>query len=394
MENLTRHLRVVGPEQAGIHPQAGCYLVILKQVREGRIFDSVLKPGERPREGGLFKRLLNDDTAFISIPVSAATSLRHEFTSTNEHVTPGHSFEADYLLGFSVASPEQVAIRWVEDPIRKVEEEVRRVCDPLARTVEWGTLRTCILEDGGVRFFKDSLHDKLDDLKPFAQTYGIELNSIRMTLRLSRIDAQPDAKAAELERQQTIVQIGTAKRRAEMHAAHELKILEVEQKAEIRSLERPEELRDAAVASGKVALANVANNTHSSIDLVRAARDISSITGPSRVPITQRSLGANLGTAALNPAPDNKALAMVTEIAAVIETMAGDPARQRELFSALLHMIAEAYRGDDFDPKDVERYQKRAEDLLASDWGGSLGASQYKTLNRFRNFTVLQELLK
>ncbi len=397
MVNLTQHLKVVGTEQAGMHPQLGCYLVVLKQIGEGRVFHSLLRPGQPPPEPKLLERMFKGNSELVSIPVTANTSLRHEFTSSVEHVSPGHSFEADYVLSFAVGSPDVVAARWIEDPVRRSEEEIKRLLDPAARKIDWDELRANIIRDGAESLCRNRVQEAIDDLRGFGQEYGLDIKSIHLRIRLSRTDAQPDADAADLGRKRLIDVIDKEKQLSKMIANHEVALVDVRHKAELRGLERPEQLYDAGLESAIEALKNVAANTNRGEDLTRTVREITSM-------ITQH--GGSGGTAA-RPAlgaverlalpsiaeSDNKLALTIDAVLTLVDGLAGDSARKRELASVFLHLIAEACRNKEASADVADQYATRAADLVA-DWGPGLSPSQFTALNQFANFDLLRERLR
>jgi hypothetical protein len=396
--NVTQHMRIVGPEQAGVHPQVGYYLVLLKQAAEGRILYSVLQPGQRPPEPGVLRRLFRQDSTLVSIPVNANTSLRHEFTDAIQHVSPGHSFEADYVMGFAIGSPEKVAIRWIEDPVRRVEEEVKRVLNPQLRVTDWKNLKANILADGAARLFQNVVHNGLNDIRPLAEEYGIDLRWLRVVVRLSRTEEQPDADAADLHRKQLIEDIKSKGRQAEVSGEHQVKMLEARNEAELLAQMGPTRMRGAIVDGMVKATDNVATNTLQIEDAERIFRRFPGLMGGQPGKGAASIGGADIGL--LNPAPSGpatKAATQIMEVAEIIESLAGSEERRRDLFSSLTHLIAEAYRSANYDPGQANghtEYLKQAEDLIAADWGGSLTSSQYMALNRFKNFAALQEQFK
>jgi hypothetical protein len=393
MENLTQYLRIVGTEQAGIHVQVGHYTVLLKQVDEGRVFHSVLQPGQRPPDPGFFGKFFKDGHAFVSIPVSATSHLRHSFTSAVKHVSPGHAFEVHYVIGFVVSSPEKIATRWVADPVREIEAEVKRFIDPLFRNTNWETLQRNILDDGGVHLFQAQTRQTIElQLKPYAEDRGIDLQWISGTLELSREDEKTKAERAAAARHLEMVQISTCNTIATLDGEHAVKKHQTQQGSELSSLTRPEAVRDAGVEALRTAIIEIGNNIHKPEELENAIRKILATMGNSA---NGAALPGGISPLALNEAPSGPEQVLVkdiAEIAGIIATLSGDAKRRRELLATLLHLFADAYEGETPDPDP--QHLKQATDLLALDWGGSLGAPQYKTLNRIRDFEALRERFK
>jgi len=393
MENLTQYLRIVGTEQAGIHVQVGHYTVLLKQVDEGRVFHSVLQPGQRPPDPGFFGKFLKNGYEFVSIPVTATSHLRHSFTSVVKHVSPGHAFEVHYVIGFVVRSPEKIAIRWIADPVREIEVEVKRFIDPLFRNTDWETLQHNILDDGGVRLFQSQTRQTIEvHLKPYAEDRGIDLQWISGTLELSREDEKTKAERAAATRYVDMVQIDIDKKVADLDAAYILKTRQAEKEAELKVRTRIEEVRDAGVSGIVTSIKQIADTIHKPEDLKHAIREIVSTMDNSA---SGAALPGGIPTLALNEAssgPEHILVKDIAEIAGIIATLSGDAKRRRELLATLLHLFADAYEGET--PAPDPQHLKHATDLLALDWGGSLGAPQYKTLNRIRDFEALRERFK
>jgi len=398
MANLTRHLNVVGAEQSGIHPQPGCHIVVLKQIGEGRVLHRSLAPGVAPEGPKLLDRMFRGKDSFVAIPVSANRNLRHEFTSTVEHVSPGHGFEADYVLSFAAASPEKIATCWQEDPVRKVEQEIRRVLDPALRTGNWDSLRAAILSDGAAGLCADQVQKRVADLRTFAEEYGIEIIAIRMSLRLSRTDAHPEAEWADVNRRQQAILANAAKTRAEMTAGHGIDMLKAEHNAELRGLEatlnksvrqieRDDEALDAGLAGLKTAIGNVAVHTTRVDEITHAIREIQMARSP--VP------GALLGekpVAALGPGGESRLGELLQETVPLVQGLQGDAKKKRELLSVMLHLIAEAYVGGE--PNDrVKEYERRADDLISA-WGDVLRDGQFMALSQLVGFGRLVERLR
>ena len=143
---------------------------------------------------------------------------------------------------------------------------MRRVLDPAVRLLDWAQLRQSTIADGAARLCRDQVQLQIDYLRNFAKEYGIGVKDIRLSLRLSRADAQPDSDGADARKKET--------------ADRELRVFEARQESELRSLERPEQLFDAGLESAKRALDNVAANTASAEELTRAVREITSIMHP------------------------------------------------------------------------------------------------------------------
>jgi hypothetical protein len=345
MDNLTVSSKVVLSEQPGIQPQPGYYLVLMKQVRSGRIFHSVLQPGEWTLHQNALKRMiLNEGHDLISIPVSANRNLRHEVTSHLEHVSPGHAFEATYFLDFMVSVPELVATGWQQDPIRMIEAEIHRMLDPISRVTSWDTLRAHILRDAGALLFRDQLRDAVDQLQPFAQTRGFHVHGIHMKLALSREDQKPEIAQAAWERDQTVHQ----RKLAAQSSDSQMQAAGAKRQEELRQIQRQGEIKDALTAA-VVNTIGGASTSERPEDFLSRLRILS--------PLFNGSPGMNLSNGGMAfPQPqtmlaagssaENKVCGAVLEIATVVESLEGEAAQKQELLSHILHLIAEAYRGN------------------------------------------------
>lgn len=396
MDNLTVSSKIVMPEQPGIQPQPGYYLVLMRQVRSGRIFHSVLQPGEWTLHQNALKRMiLNEGHNLISIPVSANRNLRHDMTSHLEHVSPGHAFEATYFLDFMVRDPELVATGWQQDPIRMIEAEIHRMLDPISRATLWDTLRAHILRDAGALLFRDQLRDAVDQLQPFAQTRGFHVHGIRMRLELSREDQKPEIAQAAWERDHTVRQAEHQGKLAAQTRDSQMQAEGAKRQEELRQIQRQGEIKDA-LAAAFVKSIEGASTSERPEDFLSRLRVLT--------PLLNGSQGMNLSNGSMAfPQPqtmlaagssrENKVCGAVLEIATVVESLEGEAAQKQQILSLILHLIAEAYRGPNASVGEAGKYSA-AIDALIHHWSPGLDTLKLKTLYRFRDLITLQELLK
>lgn len=392
MTNLTQHLNVVGPEQAGMHPKPGWFLVVLKQVGEGRIFHSLLQPGES-RAPGVFERMFKQNTNLVSIPVNADQELRHEFTSPVAHVSPGHSFEADYRMEFSVGVPELVATRWIQDPLRKIEQEIRRRLDSAARTVEWTELREEILLDGALALRRRQVDDALETLQDFASTYGIQIVKLYSTLRLSNKDAEPDVALAEAVRYRKLAAAGKEQKLADVHVTYDVEDQKAVREAQLRDRQRIEEIMNAGTRG---IVTTLEQGTAHPDELPRLIREVgnafrqsvgSSSGGLSPVP----SLGGALPLALTSGETNQKLTNLIGYAIQLVESLAIDRPSKQELLASFLHSIAEASRGRKADTEAAAKYSSAAADVIGK--LNNLDRNQHTDLRRLANFEYVRDQL-
>jgi hypothetical protein len=375
---------------------AGYHLVIFEQVGEGRVYHSKLDPGERPPEVRLFDRMFKGKPMYVSIPVNANSSMRHTCSSSVPHASEGHAFDIEYILSFVVASPETVATRWVEDPLRKIECEMKRIFDGAGNSTDWERLEAAILHNGGVDLTKHWVADGIDDLREFSAEHGIHVKDVRMSLRLSRTDAGPHQAAASLMRDRVMETIRGEQAKHEMLVKHNLNLLNATHHEELRAIQRPGEVADAGVKAVEKAVISVGENTHRGEDLVRTLRDVVGV-------VSQQQRGGIAGPAAIGTretlsiaagasATGSKVGLVVDQAAVLVSGLPGEDTSKRELLSILLHSIAEVVRDKDADPADAESYANRAADLVA-DWR-DLDTVQFRELNQLTDLARLRERLR
>jgi hypothetical protein len=358
-----------------------------------------VQPGQQP--GRKWYEKFGGDSAYISIPVTNDRNLRHEFHAAVDHVSPGHAFDAFFILDFCVSSQETVALQWAEDPVRKVEMEIRRVLNGLTSAADWNSLYREIKLDGAVSYFDREVRERSDLLDRFAKGYGIHIEQIRMKLRLSKKDAQPDEKEADLERSRRITESDKQEKVVKTIADHEVKVLETRNTADLQMIEQWGKLRAGAAGHVDTALGNIAQNTKSGAELRRNVEMIQGLAigagaggGMGQAPPGFPPVGNQLPGSSnplLAAGAENKLVTTVTLVATSVDSLNGDLSRKRELASKLLHLVAEAWLGKD-GPSDVmEKYAEDAKQLLSQ---FNLTSEQFVDIGRLTNVRTLQGFLK
>jgi hypothetical protein len=402
MENLTVHLKVVGKEIAGIQLLPNWHTVVLKQEKTGRKVAHEVQPGETLNRKWYKK--FSGDSDYMSIPVTNDSHLRHEFHAAVDHVSPGRAFDAFYVLNFSVSDQRKVALQWAQDPVRKVEMEIRRVLNAITSKEDWNRLSEAIKRDSAVGLFEGDVRKATGDdseLRSFAAGCGIRIDRIQMTLRLSKKDAQPDEKNAELERSNRITEYDKQMKIAKTKAEHEVKVLETQNTAQLQKIEQWGKLNAGVPGHVDTALGQIAVNTKSAAEFKRNVEMIQGLaiaTAASseaghpqqRDPFTGNQLpgSANL---LLSAALESKLVKTVNEIATSVDSLNGDLSLKQELASKLLHLVAEAWMGRNSSSNVMEKYAEEAKRLISQ---FSLTAEQNGELGRLTNVRALQDRLK
>ena len=310
------------------------------------------------------------------------------------------AYDAFYVLDFSVWSHQDVAIRWPDDPVRKVEQEILRVLNSITSATNWDILKREILDDGAVAYFATEVEQSTEALQPYANVYGIQIDRIRMKLRLSKTDARPDETKADVERAKQIGQYEKEGKIFETLANHEVNVLKAHQNADVQTIEEWGKTRAGAARHVDAALGHIAENTKTGGELARNVQVIASLSkglggagaayGSQPFPATLPALDSPT-TGLLGAAGESQLLTVVAQLANVVDSLNGDRDQKRELASNLLHAIAESWREKKASRAELEKYLQASKQLIAS---YSVTSEQFEALNKLADMRALQEMLK
>ncbi|MGH9844531.1 MAG: PP2C family protein-serine/threonine phosphatase, partial [Blastocatellia bacterium] len=197
MDNLTIEERLV-KEAPDTNPMVGHKVVIFEQVGEGSEFRQVLKPGERFEKRR--KSLFGPAPVYFAYAVNTDQQLRLEFSDRFLHKDQVHSFDLTFRVEYCAADDDdgmrRLAERVNSDPLKRLQDEIKRVLGRAIAGLEWETIKTNCVADN----FKEVAHAVLTDaaagqassnfnnLCRFATELGIKLKAIELICNLVEED--------------------------------------------------------------------------------------------------------------------------------------------------------------------------------------------------------------
>jgi hypothetical protein len=212
MTNKTLEQRVVRPAE-GFATLAGHALVIANEAGGGRKHVQTFMPGEKVKLPWLRSELSGYHVALDEY-------LRSAFGSAHLHRDGVHSFTLAFELEYRVlsAQPWLIALRSAEDPLAKLEQEVKRVLGTQLSALPWKVLES--RSDWGHELMRlQSLADNgemvlnSERLRAYASEWGIELRQVSVARHLSEEDVEVGKKSASLERKRELVGLEIADRK-------------------------------------------------------------------------------------------------------------------------------------------------------------------------------------
>lgn len=395
MDNLTRYLEVVGSPTAGFTPKPGYHLVVLRQAKSGLEFDRIIANGQQIEQGSFFSRLRKNDHSYVCYVVSASAGLRHTFHSSVDHMSHGHSFELDYTLSFSVSSPKLVVEQINDDPIRRIETEVKRIIDGEARKTPWAKLIDNVMNCAGERLTDDIMVRQFGLLEKHADQYGIKLHQVALEWRLSREEAEPYKVKSEVERKQQVVVSQANLQLTELDTQHSINERKAAYAENLENYALRSKLKETVVD----VLHNVGDNIHTGEAFVHTYQTLTQPgspfypgagpSGQSLPPgITRTALPAEAPTIPAVQTALDEAVFVVDSLGSQVQ-----PSEKRKLLASVVHLVAECYLGDSANPDHVELYYESV-DAIGRQLRSLLTESQSTYLHDTLNIESLKRKLQ
>jgi hypothetical protein len=400
MENLTRFLNLVRAMDAGAKAQAGHQLVVFKLVNGGRKFVRIVEDGEVMP----WQWLSGLTAANVSYAVSTNRSLRHTFTKDIDHASPGHSFTMECSFLFAVDNARILVERLDDDPVRRVENELKLRLVQSARIIPWPELSEDVRRTAGKNVTHWVLDGQVDTIAAggetrllqymhaFSKSYGIALGEITIVWRLAAREVEPAVAEVEVDRNLSLLQTQQRMKQAEVDAEGGLNKQRRMYDADEREYERQQRARDSFYTHLDEALGGVARNVDSMDKLAKAVQGGRQLFDPRPRPALSSGDGEVI--AALPETTGGSALATtLSEIVRLTEDLDIAPATKRELVGSLLHIIAETYAAGEDSVERLNKYRDRLSAVLRP-LTGVLSSEQFSTLRRVSDPAILKDRLK
>lgn len=188
--NKTRDRGLVKPSE-GFATLAGHVLVIVNEADGGRQLRQLVLPG------GKAKGLFFSRGGLAAYQVTLDEHLRTRFVTKQLHSDAIHAYSLEFSLSFRVLpeQPELIVLRFDDDPLLRVEDEVKRVLCPQVGALPWSLVEgenDLTRHVIGERSVDDSseLVQNAERLRAFARTWGIDLRRVEVARHLDEDDLQ------------------------------------------------------------------------------------------------------------------------------------------------------------------------------------------------------------
>lgn len=185
MSNLTFDHRLLKEHTA--EPLEGHAVVVFERVGDaGDEFHSMLMPGAAPVKPGLtlpfFKR-----AEYFAYAADIAPERHLDFNESMRLADHVSEFRVVFNLAYAVADPRALARARNTDPLRRVRDQVRVVVKREVEQLPWQAVWEAFPQHA--RMVVDGC---MEELREFASTYGINIRSLRLSVRL------PESMEADL----------------------------------------------------------------------------------------------------------------------------------------------------------------------------------------------------
>lgn len=361
-QNLTRYLNIVSSSSAGFVPKPGYSLVLFRQAKSGLEYDRIIPNGQHLEQGRFLSRLFNNDQQYVCYAVNADPHLRHSFNSRIDHASHGHRFELGYTFTFSVSNERAVVERLNDDPVHKIEVEIKQSVDAEARKLPWQRLYDSVLETAGDELTNEIIGRQLERLKEYSKKYGIDLQSIVLEWRLTEEEVATIQAEIKSRRDKDLSKTRTETQKAEIQDEQEVSLLRARNEAAINSIRRREKFNDELLRQSGQAMENVVANINTPEALVRAYGVVQQASelpqGPGHARLGGGAAYAALPAAGVSAFPVRRFL---DEVLAHLEQLCLNGIEGRRLFSDVLHLIAECSIAGSESNENVQMYVKRIE---------------------------------
>jgi hypothetical protein len=376
MTNKTLEERIVRPAE-GFATLAGHALVIANEAGGGRKHVQTFMPGEKVK-------LPWRRSELSGYHVTMNEYLRSKFGSAHLHRDEVHSFTLAFELEFRVLAtqPWIIALRSPDDPLAKVEQEIKRVLGTQLSALEWKALES--RSDWGHELMRlQSLADNgemvlnSERLRAFASEWGIELRQVSVVRHLSDEDLEIRQKGVTIERDEHLaalkikeIDIESMVKSHEIKSRGDLDVLTTQQETRVATASLPKQYIDGT----KAALLEVSSKASSFHEIQRGFQHALQIAdsvaiasaGYARGQTASFELGAG-STSALQLGPGGNptagagltaTLQSACEVAAGLICPEGD---RKRFLGAMLRVVAGTLDGAD----DIDDTRRRLTELHA-----------------------------
>lgn len=204
MSHLTIEKKLVQKKGGDLKPVRGYDLVLYKNNR----YDRIVPNGRKPNLG--IQRHMNTYECFA---VNRDRNLTLKFDQPIVHDDNVHEFRVDYEIVYHVSDPIQVVEKLDQDPLNRIKKQVKKVIGRYLSGARWqeivdqnlfGELRERSLNDLS-KAGRNNMEVNFDQIAEFALNYGIELEEVHFSRRISDkfipVDVEVDeTKAREKKR--------------------------------------------------------------------------------------------------------------------------------------------------------------------------------------------------
>lgn len=405
MENLTRFLNVVAAQDMGVKPQGGRDLVVFKSVDGGQQFVRIVRAGEAMPKSWF----PTFSGPHVSYAVSTNPNLRHKFTASIDHMSPGHAFSMECTFLFGVQNPRIVVERLEDDPVRRVEDELTLRLTLPARTIPWNELERDVLSTAGASLSRTLLSGPVEGaavgsetgdtllryLRSFSEAYGLRLGEVSIVWRLSAREVEPATSDIDVDREISLIASRKRKKLAEFIADKELELERLRHETVTRGIRLTQQYKDSLYTHADEALGVVARGIDTIEKLGRAIETGQRMMGrpdPGPGQITNGALVDGVLTALPAAASTSGLGTTLAETVLLVDGFDLGPGKKREIVSALLHVIAESYRDNLEDDSLLKEYLDRVAALLRP-LTNTLTSEQFSALRRVSDPVLLRERL-
>lgn len=410
--NLTRDKKLV-EQVSDVNPRRGKWLVIYEVKGDGEKYLDTLSPETdfQPPKPGWLSKWIAQSPSYTAFAVSAEEFIELSFSQRIIMRNQVDSFDLDVRAEFSVLEARKVVDLYKSDPVGQIKRyAAQRLGDFVARQ-EW----ELIAGDFDNTVAEDALAQEQGLIEARAKSFGLEIKSIELSRRLpeiytdlarvkrkvdtdkakATIETQSEQHKADLEHEAALAQKERERELKEKELHNEISLLESSGILHRENIKRTVEVDGAkALSSG---FQRLADNIDSPTTFGNAVGEVMRLfndgspggRGPNAL------LGATTRAAlpASSSASINGLASLLHDVFALVEVIPCPEQEKKKLFSALLHLLAEALLGEDGDGQKIRLCNEEIKANILQ-FRQHLSMEQFKKLREFFDYEALKAYLQ